>query len=73
MVCDILKDPERLRTDLDALLDHYERMSPGALDTLTFEERRRFYVMLRLKATLASGVSPELCRERLPQSAYEHL
>jgi hypothetical protein len=60
MAYGILKDSERLRADLDALLYHYERISPEVLDNLTFEERRRFYAMLRLKATLASDVSPEL-------------
>jgi hypothetical protein len=39
---------EELERDRDALLESYARMVPEALDTLTPEERRRVYAMLRL-------------------------
>ena len=40
---------EELERDRDALLESYAQMTPGALDALTPEERRRVYGMLRLK------------------------
>ena len=40
---------EELERDKDALLESYAQMTPGALDALTPEERRRVYGMLRLK------------------------
>ena len=40
---------EELERDRDALLESYARMTPEALDSLTPEERRQVYGMLRLK------------------------
>jgi site-specific DNA recombinase len=40
---------EELERDKDALLEHYARMVPAALDDLTAEERHQVYKMLRLK------------------------
>lgn len=38
-----------LEQDKETLMEHYARMAPEALDSLTPEERQRFYTMLRLK------------------------
>ena len=40
---------QELQRDKDALLDHYAALTPGALDSLAPEERRRLYRMLQLK------------------------
>jgi site-specific DNA recombinase len=40
---------EDLERDRDALLESYAQMTPGALDTLTPEERRQVYGMLHLE------------------------
>jgi site-specific DNA recombinase len=42
---------EALERDKDALLDSYAGMAPEALDTLTPEERRQVYKMLKLRVT----------------------
>ena len=51
----ILKDRwqsiERLEQDKDLLLDHYARMAPEALSSLTPEERHQVYKMLRLNVS----------------------
>jgi site-specific DNA recombinase len=43
---------EKLEQDKDTLLDTYARMTPEALDSLTPEERRQIYTMLRLKVEI---------------------
>ena len=43
---------EKLEQDKDTLLDDYARMTPQALDSLTPEERRQVYTMLRLKVEI---------------------
>jgi hypothetical protein len=50
---------EKLERDKEALLGHYARMTPDALDALEPEERHQVYKMLRLTV--------EVCR-RLPRS-----
>ena len=43
---------EEMERDRDVLLDEYSRMAPEALDTLTPEERRQVYGMLRIRAVI---------------------
>ncbi len=62
---------EELEQDRDALLEYYAGMVPEALDSLTPEEHRQIYKMLRLEVTAgadgtievtgALGASPEVC------------
>lgn len=40
---------EQLELDKEALLKHYARIAPGALDSLSPEERHQLYKMLRLE------------------------
>jgi hypothetical protein len=47
-VRDLLLDPDRLRPDLDALLDHLESVAPEELDALSPEERHEVYKVLGL-------------------------
>ncbi|MDQ3833231.1 MAG: hypothetical protein M3315_06275 [Actinomycetota bacterium] len=51
----ILKDHRKhiaeLERDKEAVLEHYAAIAPEALDSLTPEERRHLYGMLRLRAT----------------------
>jgi hypothetical protein len=49
-----------LEADRDALLAYYEDNAPEALDSLTPEERRRFYAILRLAVSLHPSGSLEL-------------
>ncbi len=49
-----------LEADRDALLAYYEENAPEALDSLTPEERRRFYSILRLEVSLHPSGSLEL-------------
>ncbi len=49
-----------LEADRDALLDYYAKLSPEALGSLTPEERRKFYAMLRLEVVLSPDDTPEL-------------
>jgi hypothetical protein len=42
---------EALERDKDALLESYAGMAPEALDTLTPEERRQVYKMLKVRVT----------------------
>ncbi len=49
-----------LEANRDAVRDYYEKMAPYALDSLTPEERRRFYAMLRLGVILSPDGSKEL-------------
>jgi hypothetical protein len=56
-----------LEADRDALLAYYEKTAPEALDSLTPEERRKFYEMLRLEVTLAPDDSLELCGAAFPE------
>jgi hypothetical protein len=41
-----------MEQDRDAVLEHYASLAPEALDSLTSEERRHLYKMLRLKVWL---------------------
>jgi len=43
---------EKMERDRDVLLEEYARMAPEALDTLTPEERRQVYGMLRIRAVI---------------------
>jgi hypothetical protein len=42
------------------VLKTYMRMTPEALDTLTLQERHRFYKMLRLRVTASPDGSLEV-------------
>jgi hypothetical protein len=50
---------EELERDKDALLKSYARLTPEALDSLTPEERRQVYTMLRLKVEVGEDGSME--------------
>jgi hypothetical protein len=50
---------EDLERDKDALLKSYARLTPEALDSLTPEERKQVYTMLRLKVEVAADGSME--------------
>ncbi len=48
---------EALERGRDALMEHYAGMVPEALESLSSEERRRIYMLLKLTVTLrADGV-----------------
>jgi site-specific DNA recombinase len=74
---------EKLEQDKDTLLATYTQMTPEALDSLTPEERRQVYTMLRLKVEIdadgrmeARGVLSENARvlhENGHASEEEHL
>jgi DNA repair exonuclease SbcCD ATPase subunit len=49
-----------LEADRDALLESYAEIAPDALDSLTAEQRRRFYRLLRLEMPLAPDGSLEV-------------
>jgi hypothetical protein len=51
---------ERLEIDKEALLEHYARTAPEALDSLTLEERHRLYKMLRLEVLVRPDSSLEV-------------
>ena len=51
---------EALERDRDSILATYAEMAPGALDTLTAEERRQVYGMLRIKVEVAADGSMEV-------------
>jgi hypothetical protein len=46
---------EELEWDKEALLDYYEGVAPGALDSLTPKERYRFYKLVRLQVRIYPG------------------
>jgi site-specific DNA recombinase len=46
---------EALEQDKEAVLETYAQMAPEALDSLTPEERRQFYRMLRLRVVVQPG------------------
>jgi hypothetical protein len=50
----------QMEQDRDALLEHYASLAPEALDSLTSEERRHLYKMLRLKDWLAKSRDLEI-------------
>jgi hypothetical protein len=52
---------EELERDKDALLKSYARLTPEGLDSLTPEERRQVYTMLRLKVEVGADGSMEAC------------
>jgi site-specific DNA recombinase len=56
-----------LERDRDALLAHYEGMAPEALDTLTPEERRNLYALLRLEVHLSLDGFLELRGAAFPE------
>src|SRR5215213_8235601 len=60
-----------LEADCDALLESYAEMAPEALDSLTPEERRKFYGMLRLGVTVSPDGSAELRGAAFPESSLE--
>ena len=51
---------EQLELDKEALLEHYARIAPEALDSLTLEERHRLYKMLRLDVAVRPDSSLEV-------------
>lgn len=51
---------EQLERDKEALLDYYEGMAPEALDSLTSEERHRFYKLVRLQVSVRPGRGLEI-------------
>jgi site-specific DNA recombinase len=51
---------EQLELDKEALLEHYARIAPEALDSLTLEERHRLYKMLRLDVSVRPDSSLEV-------------
>jgi len=51
---------EQLELDKEALLEHYARIAPEALDSLTLEERHRLYRMLRLEVSVRPDSSLEI-------------
>jgi site-specific DNA recombinase len=50
----------QLELDKEALLEHYARIAPEALDSLTLEERHRLYKMLRLEVSVHPDSSLEV-------------
>jgi len=50
----------QLELDKEALLEHYARTAPEALDSLTLEERHRLYKMLRLEVSVRPDTSLEV-------------
>jgi site-specific DNA recombinase len=51
---------EELERDKEALLDYYEGLVPEALDSLTPEERHRFYRLVRLQVSIHPGYGMEI-------------
>ncbi len=51
---------ENLERDKEALLEHYARIAPKALDALTPEERHRLYRMLRLNVSVRPDTTLEV-------------
>jgi hypothetical protein len=51
---------EQLELDKEAMLEHYARIAPEALDSLTPEERHRLYKMLRLEVLVRPDSSLEV-------------
>ncbi len=51
---------EQLELDKEALLEHYARVAPEAIDSLTLEERHRLYKMLRLEVFVRPDSSLEI-------------
>src|SRR5215208_6059395 len=51
---------EQLELDKEALLEHYARIAPEALDSLALEERHRLYKMLRLEVAVRPDSSLEI-------------
>lgn len=51
---------EQVELDKEALLEHYARIAPEALDSLTLEERHRLYKMLRLEVSVRPDSSLEV-------------
>jgi hypothetical protein len=68
-----LKDHEEsmaeLEADRDAILQYYEKTAPDALDSLTTEERRHFYTLLRLEVLSAPDGSLSLRGSAFPEGA----
>jgi hypothetical protein len=58
-----------LEADRDAVLEYYEKVTPKALDSLTSQERRRFYAMLRLEVTLSPDGFTELRGAAFPEDS----
>jgi len=50
----------QLELDKEVLLEHYARIAPEALDSLTLEERHRLYKMLRLEVAVRPNSSLEI-------------
>jgi hypothetical protein len=50
----------KLEASRDALLESYAEIAPGALDSLTAEQRQRFYTLLHIEIPLAPGGSFEV-------------
>lgn len=60
----------QMEEDKEALLERYEGITPDALDTLTGEERNKFYRMLRLKVLLYPGKPTELEFSGIPAEDF---
>jgi hypothetical protein len=61
---------EELERDKEELLEHYEAISPEALDNLTPEQRHHFYGFLRLKAWLPPEGPVELEFSGMPAEDF---
>ncbi|MGI8540550.1 MAG: recombinase family protein, partial [Rubrobacteraceae bacterium] len=60
----------QMEEDKEELLERYERITPAALDTLTDEERNKFYRMLRLKVLLYPDKPTELEFSDIPAEDF---
>jgi hypothetical protein len=61
---------EQLERDKEELLEHYEAISPEALDNLTPEQRHRFYGFLRFKVRLPPVGPAELEFSGMPAEDF---
>lgn len=64
------EDLSRLEEDKEVLLRHYEAVTPEALESLTCEERHKFYRMLRLKVLLYPEKPAELEFSGMPAGDF---
>jgi hypothetical protein len=56
-----------LEADRDTLLESYAEIAPDALDSLTAEQRQRFYALLRIEIPLAPDGSFEVRGTAFPE------
>jgi len=57
----------QLEADRDALLESHAEIAPDALDSLTAEQRQRFYALLHIEIPLAPDGSFEVCGVAFPE------